>query len=116
MLKSFIQENFVVGHKAFLDYVLKESGGIPFTSFNHPFLVADEIAYKWRIYSEANEVLSVHKWKGWKLGSGQILRAVQTACNPSISRNLLEHRYGPGKGNSDSALYRVTKREDVTSL
>lgn len=116
MLESFNQENFVVGHKAFLEYMLEKSAGIPFTSFNHPFLMTEEIAYKWRIYSEANEVLSRNKWKVWKPGSGQILRAVQTACNPSISGNLLEHRYGQDKGNSDSALYRVTKPEDVTSL
>ena len=38
---------FNMGHEAFMMHMQNRSNGIPFTSFQHPFLVKDEIAYKW---------------------------------------------------------------------
>ncbi len=93
---------FELGHQAFLTYVRTEGGkrpqgGTPFTSFEHDFLQKDEIRYKHRAVHEAYEVLQLDRWPRWRNQAGRILHAVQAACSPKISRNLLEHRYGPAR-------------------
>lgn len=101
-------------HDAFLARML-EKGGTPFVSFNHPFLVADEIEYKQRVYYRARDVLELETWKEKDIGSGKILNAMRGACAPAVSRNLLEHKYGNDNG-SYKALYRarsVAQRRDL---
>lgn len=92
-------------HDAFLARML-EKGGTPFVSFNHPFLVDDEIEYKQTVYYCARGVLDLKTWKQKDIGSGKILEAMRGACAPSVSQNLLEHKYGNDNG-SYKALYRA---------
>jgi hypothetical protein len=37
---------FSIAHQAFLEWIQAKEGGIPFTSFDHPYLIKSEIAYK----------------------------------------------------------------------
>ncbi len=114
MLEHFSVIQFRRGHAAFLSHMQRE-GGVPFTGFGHPFLVDDEIAYKWRIRHEGRTRLQLDKWARWAREHGHILRATREACHGNVSGNLLEHRFGP-KGNSDSPLYGVRTREAIKSL
>src|SRR6266550_4118089 len=99
MLRSLDPSQFRRGHDAFLNHMEKE-GGVPFTGFGHPFLVDQEIDYKWRIRNQGRLALQLERWKGWPLGKGRILNAARDATDGKISANLLEHSYGP-KGNSN---------------
>jgi hypothetical protein len=99
-------ERFEVAHQAFLAHMLKQSG-TPFTSFSHEFLWTDEIAYKIRVSEEAREILQVDRWSKWRKEPGRILRALETACSPRISRNLLEHRFGRQKPFAKARSVRV---------
>ncbi len=106
-------EKFKRAHRAFQEYMLKRSG-VPFSSFEHPFLVDTEIAYKWKVYQEAKNALNLPKWESWKRQSGRILQSVRNACHPKISANILEHRYGL-QHSSEAALYKV-KDEEISTL
>lgn len=112
---SVSNEKFEVAHHFFTQYVLSQSKGVPFTDFQHPFLVDDEIAFKWRIYSNAKKVLCLNKWKQWIKSPGEIIRATRQACLQSASENLLEHRYGLLR-SSESALYKVKGLEQIRGL
>jgi hypothetical protein len=115
IIATFSNERFRIGHEAFLEHMCRKSNGVSFTSFNHPFLIDDEIAYKWKVYTDAKDALSLHKWQKWRPGSGKILEATKAACASSVCANLLEHRFG-SRGNSDSPLYRVETPEQVIAL
>jgi len=104
-----------MAHQTFLDHMKQNSKGVPFTSFQHPFLIDDEIAYKWETYSRAKKVLRLDKWDDWREMTGQIISAVTDACHSSVSENLLEHRYG-SKDSSEGALYRVSTPEEKAGL
>ena len=106
-------QRFEYAHRIFQDHLLKMSN-VPFTGFEHPFLVKSEISYKWRIYDQAIEILNLEKWNAWKRRHGQILQATRNACRPSITVNILEHRYGP-LHSSAAALYKV-RDEDIPDL
>ena len=93
-----------IAHVAFKKWIFEASNGVPFVSFDHPFLYSDEIGYKHAVYHGAREALQLKKWDKWKKNPDNILKVVREAC--AISGNLLEHRYGP-KGNSDSPLYLI---------
>lgn len=113
MLEDFNRTQFRRGHAAFLAHMQNE-GGVPFTSFGHPFLVDDEIDYKWRIRREGHTRLKLDRWAKWSPGKGHILGAAKAACHGDISGNLLEHRFGPN--NSDSPLYRVNGTASIRDL
>lgn len=115
IVESFDNDRYVYAHKLFLDYMYKKSGGINFTNFNHPFLRDDEIKYKWRVYADASDTIAFNNWGNWRHTCGRILEAVRSACKPAISRNLLEHRYGP-IGNSYSPLYKVQTKDEISNL
>jgi hypothetical protein len=108
-------ERFAISHEVFKRYMLHRSGGVPFTSFQHPFLVDDEIAYKWGVYDSAKRALSLSKWEQWKRTPGRIIEAVKAACRPNVSANLLEHRYGL-RNSSEGALYKVNGVEQIKGL
>lgn len=108
-------ERFAISHEVFKRYMLHRSGGVPFTSFQHPFLVDDEIAYKWGVYDSAKRALSLSKWEQWKRTPGKIIEAVKAACRPNVSANLLEHRYGL-RNSSEAALYKVNGVEQIKEL
>ncbi len=107
------EERFQIAHEAFEKFEERMSGGIPFTNFQHPFLVDDETAYKWKVYTDATSALDLRKWKKWKKTPGRIIQATKQACR--ASSNLLEHRYGQ-HWSSDAALYRVSNTEQITHL
>lgn len=108
-------EKFEIAHEAFKQHMLRQSGGVPFTSFRHPDLRRGEIAYKWEIYSRAQQVLDLRKWDQWIKIPGRIIDALKEACSPSISSNLLEHRYGPQR-YSESALYKADRSDLIAGL
>lgn len=114
-IDTFDRDKFALAHRMFLDHMYAKSGGTHFVSFHHPFLRDDEIKYKWRVYADASDAIAFNKWERWKRTPGRIIKAVRLACNPKISENLLEHRYGP-QGNSDSPLHRVHASHDISSL
>src|SRR5688572_21474945 len=103
-------DKFETAHEIFKQHLLQQSDGVPFTDFDHPFLVDEEVSYKWRVYNEARLVLNLNKWYQWKKMPGKIIQATKDACKASF--NLLDHRHGP-QGYSGSALYRVNELEQI---
>ena len=106
---------FAIAHEAFLRLMETRSNGIPFVSFQHPFLIDKEIAYKWKVYADAKDVLQLSKWAKWTATPGKILDAVKNACKPTISQNLLEHKYG-FENSSEGALYKVATPDEISGL
>lgn len=102
-------------HRAFELRMLQSPGRVPFSGWDHPFLNRDEIHYKHVIAGRAREALRWERWRPKDIGSGSILAAAREACSPSISKNLLEHRYGPTKGSA-RALHRVTEGQQSAAL
>ena len=111
-----VEEKFVIAHEVFSRYMFQKSDGVPFTDFQHPFLIDDEIAYKWGVYNTAKRILDLQKWARWKAKSpGKIVEAVKGACKSSVSENLLEHRYGV-RNSSAGALYKADSPEKIEEL
>lgn len=103
-------------HENFLAYMQEKANGEAFTNFQHPFLVDDEVSYKWTAYRNGRDALSLDKWHRWKAGDGRTIQAVKDACLlPGVGANWLEHRFG-AKGNSDAPLYRVEGRVQIKEL
>ena len=109
------ETSFSVAHTKFVSNMQRNSNGIPFTSFDHPVLYKDEIAYKHTAYDEGRKALSLQRWNGWRKSTGKILEAAKNACAPSISSNLMVHQYG-SKGNSYGALYLVETEHQIHDL
>lgn len=109
------RDRFQELHEIFLDYMLEESGGEVFVTFEHSFFLSDEVDYKRRILSRAADVLELRKWRRAEIGSGTLLERVRAACAPSVSNNLLEHKYGASKG-SYRALHIVRGKEQCRTL
>ncbi|MCP4172095.1 MAG: DUF3883 domain-containing protein [Fuerstiella sp.] len=99
-------------HRAFLKRMKEKGDGVPFTSFGHRFIVADELAYKHEALRQGRKILSFDKWPKWRRQPGKILAAMRDACKSSVSGNLLEHKYGEKKG-SYSALYLLETQTDI---
>ena len=97
-------------HENFLDYMREKANGEAFTNFQHPFLVKDEISYKWAAYRNGLDALSLDNWKKWKPGDGRIIQAVKRALRPSI-QDCRSRRVEP-LFNSDGAS-RLVEREAV---
>jgi len=115
MLTILDKKAFANAHGAFLAFMAQRSGGIPFTSFDHPFFVDDEISYKQDAARDGRHALQIDSWESWRNKTGKILAALKAACSPQVSRNLMEHRYG-AEGNSYSPLYRVSTRTEIADL
>lgn len=96
-------DKFNQAHSAFLFYVTEQTGGIPFSSFEHPYLIDEEIAYKWAAYDDARKILNTSNWNSWQKRPGEIIKVMQEACQTRVSRNLLEQRYG----GSQKSLFRI---------
>lgn len=107
--------NFDIAHFAFQQHMRNKSNGEPFINFTHTFLVDDEISYKWTVYKNAKSALKLNNWHQWRKSPGNIIQAVKDACQPSISRNLLVHRYG-FTNSSEGALYKVSAKEEIDGL
>ena len=109
------EQAFWIGHNAFLQ-AMKLRDGQEFTGFSHPVIVEEELAYKIAAQSNGRKALQVGKWDSWIGKPGRILEAVKHTTDTSVSSNLLEHRYGTQRGDSDSPLYRVTTVDEIASL
>ena len=109
------QQAFWIGHRAFLR-AMKARYGQDFSGFGHPVIVEEEIAYKVTAQSKGRKALQVRRWDSWIAEPGRILAAVKDATDLSVSSNLLEHRFGGQRGDSDSPLHRVTSSDDIASL
>ncbi|PZS09258.1 MAG: hypothetical protein DLM70_01815 [Chloroflexi bacterium] len=68
--------------------------GEPFTGWRHDVLLDHEINYKHKALADGRHALELNRWASWKPGDGRILRRLRAACAPSVSGNLLTHRYG----------------------
>ncbi len=108
------RQKFAPLHDAFLAE-MEEKGGEPFASFDHPFFVEDETRYKTRISVYALDALGLESWRKTQVGTGAILDAVQRACGPSVSRNLLEHKGRPEQ-RSYKALFLAAERGEQAGL
>jgi hypothetical protein len=106
-------EKFETAHELFEQHLLSQSNGVPFTSFQHPFLQQNEIDYKRQVSKKAKEALCLDRWNQWTNQEGKILQATREACK--LSENLLDHKYG-WKNSSESALYSVEKHEEIKGL
>ena len=109
------QEAFWLGHNAFLR-AMKARDGQEFTGFGHPVIVEEELAHKVAAQSNGRKALQVDRWASWIGEPGRILEAVRHATDASVSSNLLEHRFGAQRGDSDSSLHRVTTVDEIASL
>lgn len=72
-------------HRAFLAHVQEKAGGEPFTNFQHPFLVDDEMSYKWAAYRSGRDALALTKRRQWTPGDGRIIQAAKAAGHSSIT-------------------------------
>jgi hypothetical protein len=106
---------FRQAHQAFLEHMKKNAEGVPFASFSHRFFVTDEVSYKAEALRKGREALCLEKWANWLATPGEITAAMKEACSPSVSANLLEHRYGT-ESNSYSALYRLDSSEKLAAF
>ena len=106
-------EKFEIAHNLFKESVLKHSKGVPFENFQHPFLVKDEIEYKWKGYREGRKALCLDNWRQWLPEQGKIIEATKNACNRSV--NLLEHKYG-FLNSPEAALYKVNEPAQIEGL
>ena len=104
---------FQAAHEMFMEHMCRSWDGVPFTDFQHPFLMVDETEYKRTVHYDATQALGLRKWKQWKKTSGKILQATKGACRKS--GNLLEHHYGL-QNSSEKALYRVESPQQVRGL
>lgn len=110
------REAFNRSHRAFLRWAEEKSGGETFRSFDHPYFVRDEVAYKHLAYADGAKALHLDRWKAWRRSPGKILGAVKAACEQRVSRNLLEQqRHGP-KSCSHSPLFLATTTQAVAGL
>jgi len=106
---------FQRAHEAFKKHLYVSSGGRTFNSFNHTFLWNTEIYYKRTVFGIANKALHLEEWERWRDTPGSIVQAVKEACHPSISKNLLEHRFG-FENSSEKALYTTRGIDQVVGL
>ncbi|MCL5952135.1 MAG: DUF3883 domain-containing protein [Chloroflexi bacterium] len=108
-------DRFERAHQAFRQYMAQRWKGVPFNNFQNPFLINDEISYKWKVYRNGSDALQLEKWKGWRKRPGAIIAATKAACDKRASENLLVHQFGPDK-YSEAALYRVKAESDERQL
>ncbi|MFB2968996.1 hypothetical protein ACE1CD_08485 [Aerosakkonema sp. BLCC-F183] len=106
-------EKFEIAHNLFKESLLKDSKGVTFENFQHPFLVKDEIEYKWKAYREGRKALCLDNWRQWLPEQGKIIEATKNACNRSV--NLLEHKYG-FQNSPEAALYKVNEPAQIEGL
>lgn len=106
---------FEVAHEQFLQHMLMWSNGVPFTNFQHPFFVADEVRYKQEIYNKARNVLALSNWTDWLNTPGKILQVIKEVCSSTVSRNLLYHRKGLSN-SSEKSLYKVETESEIRRL
>jgi len=111
---SFSIERFSEAHAIFLNYIRSRSR-IEFQDFEHPYFCQEEINYKHEVLNKGQKALLLSKWQEWSDRPGKILEACRKACEPDISKNLLEHRYGK-LGGSSKALYRVKADDEIEGL
>lgn len=115
MVITLDSANFEMAHESFKRHMQQQSNGIPFINFQHPFLIKDEIAYKWKVYADATKALKLVKWRTWRRSPGKIIQATQDACKPNVSQNLLVHKYG-FKNSSECSLYKVSVSDEIIGL
>jgi hypothetical protein len=108
------QTRFAVADALFRAHMLERSGGVPFTGFDHPFLMSDEINYKHVALADAGSALQLARWDGWQSKTGNILNATQEACKSRNCHNFLIHRYG--RNNPDACLYIASEKGIETEL
>jgi hypothetical protein len=107
---------FHLAHQAFLRHMQANArNGEPFTSFEHSFLLEDEINFKRTAIALGRRALQLQHWQQWRSETGNILQAVKEACKQESSENLLEHRWGT-QGGSYKALYRVKMQDEIRGL
>ena len=109
-------ERFQAAHETFLQHMLEASGGVSFTNFQHPFLVADETEYKRIVYGKAKDVLQLDKWSRWvDHDPKRIIEVTKLACDPKVGANLLYHSHGYER-SSEAPLYRVRSESEIADL
>lgn len=108
-------DRFYTAHEAFLRHMQANAPqGETFVSFDHPDIQSDEIEYKRLVLAKGQNALKLSRWDSWEKKTGLILEAVQEACSPGVSANLLEHRFGTS--GSYKSLYRVKADQEVKLL
>ncbi len=83
------EERFQESHKMFEKEMLLKSNGIPFTDFNHPILLRDEINYKREIIEKTQHLRSLDNLHQWIKTRGILLGKLREACSQSVAKNLL---------------------------
>jgi hypothetical protein len=107
---------FRLANQAFLQHMqVNAPKGESFTSFEHPFLLEDEIGFKRTAIALGRRALQLQHWPQWCSETGNILQAVKEACKQETSEILLEHRWGT-QGGSYKALYRVKTQDEIKGL
>jgi hypothetical protein len=98
-------------HRVFESRMLEKSNGIPFTGFDHPFLMKHEIEYKWAARHLGYTELGFQNWRRSMIGSGRIVEAIKRACRPQATQNLLEQRYGGPTKGFDRARTQASRKD-----
>lgn len=97
------EQRFAQAHKMFEKEMLLKSDGIPFTDFNHPHLLKDEINYKRQIIEKTMHIRSAKNLNQWIKTRGILLEKLRDACSQKISVNLLMGaKYGTESGSASS--------------
>ena len=110
------RQAFDAVHQAFLDHMQDNPAGVPFRSFDHPWLAKVELNYKQHALLEGRKALALDRWGDHEPGQGKILAAVRNACVEDIAANLLTYRYGDATGNSAAPLYRVEAKDEIREI
>jgi len=97
------EQRFQEAHKIFEKEMYDRSGGIPFTSFNHPQLLKDEINYKKQIVEKTESLRSSSNLDQWIKTKGALLTKIREACSQKTSENLLMGaQYGAERSSASS--------------
>jgi len=96
------EEKFKIAHQLFEGFLLKESS-VPFSNFDHPYMLEKEINYKREIAENTKHLRISQNWVDWKQMPGRILEEIKDVCKQRIQHNLLmPSSYGMGTGSSAS--------------
>ncbi|QLH09463.1 AAA family ATPase [Candidatus Nitrosotenuis sp. DW1] len=103
------EEQFQKAHKLFEKEMRVQSNGIPFTDFNHPYLLKSEINYKREIVEKTSHLRSLDNLHQWIKTKGNLLEKLRQVCSQSTCKNLLMGSNYGIEGNSAASLHLVSE-------
>lgn len=101
------EEQFKKAHSLFEEKLQTESNGIPFTDFNHPVLLNEEINYKREVVKKTSHLRSLDNLHQLIKTKGDLIGKLKEVCSPSVSKNLIMGTNYGIDGSSAASLHLV---------